>query len=57
MVMGSLWAINMLTPARWPVKEQVRTPAQSSSENLSQNVPRLSVAQAGQGKIIIIKKC
>lgn len=47
MVMGSLRAINMLTAAWWPVKEQVRTPAQRSSENLSRIVPRLPFTEAG----------
>lgn len=43
MAIGSQHAINMSTAACWPVKEQVRTPAQRSSENLSRIVPRLSV--------------
>lgn len=50
MVMGSPQAINMLTASCWPVKEQVRTPARSSSENLSRIVSRLSVTEAGEGR-------
>lgn len=46
MAMGSPLAINMLTSSCCPVKEQVRTPVKSGSENLCRIVPRLSITEA-----------